>query len=73
MKKFFVLITMLTLMLCSASAAAYADETEAQAERTVMLYLCGSDLESSAGMATYNLEQILRANYSSSIACVRTK
>ena len=65
MKKFFVLITMLTLMLCSASAAAYADEPEAQAERTVMLYLCGSDLESSAGMATYNLEQILRANYSS--------
>ena len=65
MKKFFVLITMLTLMLCSTSAAAYADETEARAERTVMLYLCGSNLETSAGMATYNLEQILRANYSS--------
>ena len=65
MKKFFVLIMMLTLMLCSTSAAAYADETEAQAERTVMLYLCGSNLETSAGMATYNLEQILRANYSS--------
>ena len=73
MKKFFVLIMMLTLMLCSTSAAAYADETEAQAERTVMLYLCGSDLETSYGMATYNLEQILRANYSSSIAGVRTK
>ena len=65
MKKFFVLIMMLTLMLCSTSAAAYADEPEAQAERTVMMYLCGADLETSAGMATYNLEQILRANYSS--------
>ena len=65
MKKFFVLIAMLTLMLCGASGVAYADEAEPEAERTVMLYLCGSNLETSAGMATYNLEQILRANYSS--------
>ena len=56
---------MMTLMLCGASGVAYADEAEPAAERTVMLYLCGADLETSAGMATYNLEQILRANYSS--------
>ena len=48
MKKFFVLIAMLTLMLCGASGVAYADEAEPEAERTVMLYLCGSNLETSA-------------------------
>ncbi len=35
-----------------------------QARRTVMLYDCGADLETSAAMATYNIEQILRSNFS---------
>ena len=30
-----------------------------------MLYACGADLESKAGMATYNLRQILRSSFSS--------
>ena len=39
-------------------------DTAAKAKRTIMLYDCGADLESSAAMATYNLEQILKANFS---------
>lgn len=37
---------------------------EPQAVRTIMLYLCGSDLETNGGMATYNLRQILRSHFS---------
>ena len=36
-----------------------------KAKRTILLYDCGSDLETRAGMATYNLKQILRARFSS--------
>lgn len=35
-----------------------------KAKRTIMLYDCGADLETSAAMATYNIEQILKANFS---------
>ena len=35
-----------------------------KAVRTIMLYDCGSNLETYGGMATYNLMQILRANFS---------
>lgn len=35
-----------------------------KAERTIMLYDCGSNLETDAGMATYNLHQILNASFS---------
>ena len=35
-----------------------------KARRTIMLYDCGADLETSAAMATYNIEQILKANFS---------
>lgn len=33
-------------------------------ERTILLYDCGADLETNAGMATFNLKQILNANFS---------
>ena len=36
----------------------------AKTKRTIMLYDCGADLETSAAMATYNIEQILNANFS---------
>ena len=36
----------------------------AKAKRTIMLYDCGADLETSAAMATYNIEQILKSNFS---------
>ncbi|MBR2546940.1 MAG: hypothetical protein IKF07_01940 [Eubacterium sp.] len=40
----------------------YADTNKAV--RTVMLYDCGSNLESWFGMATFNLLQVLKANFS---------
>ena len=32
--------------------------------RTIMMYVCGSDLESYLGMATYNIKQILNSRFS---------
>ena len=32
--------------------------------RTIMMYICGSDLETYGGLATYNLLQIVNANFS---------
>ena len=45
----------------SASAA----DTDPQQKRTIMLYDCGSKLETDAGLATYNLLQILKSSFSS--------
>ena len=45
----------------SAQRATDSDETAA---RTIMLYDCGADLEMTAGMASYNLRQILDAEFS---------
>lgn len=39
-------------------------ETQKKATRTIMLYLCGSNLETYSGMATYNLKQILSSSFS---------
>ena len=36
-----------------------------KAKRTILLYCCGSDLESEGGMAKHNLEQILKSKFSS--------
>lgn len=46
------------------SLTAADDGTEAKAERTIMLYVCGSDLESYSGLASYNLRQVLSASFS---------
>lgn len=40
------------------------DATPAKAERTIMLYLCGADLETYSGLASHNLRQILGASFS---------
>lgn len=32
--------------------------------RTIMMYICGSNLETYGGMATYNIRQILKSNFS---------
>ncbi len=44
---------------CSPSPASARAEGEDLPEWTVMLYLCGSDLESRNGLATYNLNDIM--------------
>jgi len=39
-------------------SAAEAEENASKAKWTIMIYLCGSDLESGNAMATYNLQEI---------------
>lgn len=39
-------------------------ETAAKYDRTILMYCCGSDLETDAGLATYNLKNILSSNFS---------
>ena len=48
--------------LRDAKNAAGNDETQTlKPARTIMMYICGSDLESYSGMATFSLEQILNS------------
>lgn len=44
----------------SAEESVTAEQEKAPAQWTVMIYVCGSDLESNAGMVTENLEMISR-------------
>lgn len=54
-----------TLIFTTIPQIAFAAETQApEAERTVLLYACGADLETAYGMATFNLHQILNAKFS---------
>ena len=50
------------------SAAPIVDTTAAsegdKAKRTILLYICGADLEEDYAMATYNLKQVLNAEFS---------
>lgn len=48
-------------------AAASAEPAAADAktyDRTILMYVCGSDLESAAGLASENLKQVLSSNFS---------
>ena len=58
----------LIVVACIVSAALGLsrrnDVSTPEARRTIMLYDCGADLETSAAMATYNIEQILKSNFS---------
>ena len=56
MKKLLCLLLSLCLLCASIPAA-----TAAKSTFTVMLYLCGTDLESNGGMATRNLKQIINS------------
>ncbi len=56
------LLLALTLCLgCVSFAAAEEGEKSAAPTRTILLYACGSNLETNYGMATWNLYQILAA------------
>ena len=66
-----LLLLILMIVLFALPQAVLADDGgqgdqsgAAIAERTIMLYLCGSDLEGSYGMGTHNLEQILSSSFS---------
>lgn len=65
-----VIAAAIALTICSVPAFAAegsqqaADKAQTKAKRTVLLYDCGSDLETEAGLASYNLRQVLNANFS---------
>lgn len=53
------------MMLSAVSVSGFAEDgTQKKAKQTILLYTIGSDLETSAGMATYNLRQILKSSFS---------
>ena len=58
------IIMVMLMMPAAAFAEAKAGQDAGQAKRTIMFYVCGSDLESRAGLASFNLRQILSANFS---------
>ena len=47
----------------ATGVAARAEEADALPEWTVMMYMCGSDLESRNGLATYNLQEIASTHF----------
>ena len=60
-------ILLATLMLLSFSAAAFAENVSAtpevdQVPWTIFVYLCGSDLESQNGFASFNLNEMVEAS-----------
>lgn len=74
MKRFlsaFISILLVTVICMSQiiSAAAvdggsFAKTQGEKAVRTILLYICGADLEEDCAMATYNLKQVLNAEFS---------
>ena len=57
-------ILTVTMIPVSVFAAGEGGVDEAGATRTIMFYCCGSDLESKASMASFNLRQILSSSFS---------
>ena len=61
-------ISLVILMLVSVVASASAEAVQpavsetAQVPWTIFVYLCGSDLESENGFASYNLEEMVEAS-----------
>ena len=65
MKKYIVSIGLVCLMALGLfSHNVFAEEQNSVAKRTVLLYCCGSNLETYSGLATYNLHQVMRASFS---------
>ena len=63
-KRLLSIILALTLVLTTFPHIAFAEPKSNKAKRTILLYACGTDLETDGGMASYNLRQILNANFS---------
>ena len=73
MKKHVALLLTVLMMLCSVFVLAETESTisEAQkAEWTVMIYLCGTDLESDGAMASGNLTEIAQTTPNDSVNVV---
>ena len=65
-KRLIALFLVLVMVFCCVPPVAQADEPAPEITRTIMLYDCGADLEGNYGMATWNLYQVLKANFSAS-------
>ena len=65
MKKRMLGLVLVFAMLLAGMAGTVSAEPSLPS-RTVLVYICGSNLESQAGLATYNIRQILEARYSGS-------
>ena len=69
-------ISLVILMLVSVVASASAEAVQpavsetAQVPWTIFVYLCGSDLESENGFASYNLEEMVEASTNSNVRFV---
>lgn len=59
-----ILLACAAIPMINTPAVCAAENTGSKAERTILLYDCGADLETESGMASYNLRQILKANFS---------
>lgn len=60
-KRFLSLLLVLVFMLSGLSAMAEEAENPSKAKWTVLMYLCGSNLESNWACATYDLDQLALA------------
>ena len=66
-KRLIGLITALTICIMMPAAMGSAAKNDAKSgpvKRTILMYMCGSNLETHYGMASYNLKQILGSHYS---------
>ena len=59
------------ILICSlvqsAAAAAFSEAGTGsgdKAKRTILFYVCGSDLETESGLASFNIRQVLKSNFS---------
>ena len=59
------LLTALLLLSCCPCPVSAAEAAPAQKELTIMIYMCGSNLESDGGAATADITEILRSRYNS--------
>ena len=62
----FLLIAVIGLSqtVSAASIGSSVGTQGEKAKRTILLYICGSDLEEGSAMATHNLKQIMKARFS---------
>ncbi len=64
-----LMVCVMSLIVAALDITAFAadDDNAATGEKakwTIMMYVCGSNLETNGGMASYNFHQILKANFS---------
>ena len=64
LRKILIAVLVAALTVTMFQLPVFAAGEKAQVKRTILLYDCGSNLETEAGLATYNLLQILASSFS---------